>query len=488
MLGEIQTTKAKKLLETVTDIITLRARFLESIRAQKQVEVVTEAWKQVNRENVAKPMLAKQQMMNSILSNPEKTQKSLKPTEDKRVTLMKALNTAEDNATSSRIESWKVKNIEQRTEAIKNKHAIICDINEKKEGTQIKPAANRQNVLAEIRNEVNQKQPNTAPVVENWRQTERDNKSKLYLTKKMVLVDVEAPTAKALLKNVEKTDMVRHTDLLNAIRTEKLPAWKESVNCDRINTIQSKNKVNNEICSQKCEAICKTLKNTQTVQENKINLMKDIRCKSGNFTEAWKESQSNDRATAIGCKGLINEDITSKKASLKLTKSQPELKTETLKELRMKADMCVPKWKEEILDEQSIIKGNRNQVICDISKSQKSKKPLTKTSSFNESKAKCLSEIRRPQPVEAWKEAERQSTADLYTVRREVVHAIADKKFSLENSKSQAELRSACLVEIRTKNTETVVPVWKEKKLAKRAEVFTNKMILNRSIENLKIM
>jgi hypothetical protein len=216
--------------------------------------------------------------------------------------------------------------------------------------------------------------------------------------------------------------------------------------------------------------------------------MKDVRSKFGNFTEAWKESQCNDRAVAIGCKNLIKNEITKDcLKNLNSTKTQAELKNESLKELRLKADTAIPQWKEDILDSNSQIQGNRQQVIYELSFCQPDRSPLNATKSLNQVKNQVLAEIRRPVPVEAWKEEARNKIAELYNNKREINDLICGKKFLLECAKSQSELRNDLLREIRSKNKDEVVPVWKEKKMMKRTEVHDNKVELNRCIESLNL-
>merc|ERR1711974_354535 len=98
--------------------------------------------------------------------------------------------------------------------------------------------------------------------------------------------------------------------------------------------------------------------------------MKDIRNKFNNQMEEWKENEKNIKAKCIGNKNIIHQEIISKskniKNELKSIKNEIELKNECLKELRIKSDMCIPEWKEDLLDEQIKIKGNRNMMICEI--------------------------------------------------------------------------------------------------------------------------
>jgi len=490
VLSELSTVDKKELLQTVCDILTIRAKFLDSIRNLDKEQEVVESWKQENRNQISNPMILKQQMMNSILTENNK----LKSTQEPRTAILEAIAAKNDDELEMK-EDWKVKNNKQRTEALKNKHNIVCDIIEKKGEKCLNKEANRENMLEQVRNVALQKCPNgkNIPTVEAWKQSIRNEKSNLIMAKKRVLIDVETP-AKAckVLKPLEKSDLERHTELMNDLRTQAvLPSWKVNVNNERISTIQNKNKISNEILENKFLNI-NLLKNVNTVQDNKVNLMKDVRSKFGNQLEAWKETEKEVRAVTIGNKNVVHEDILSKtkETTLKQTKNQTELKSDALKELRMKADMSVPKWKEDLLDEQCKIKGNRNEMICEIREMGDSKlnnKNLVKTLSFNEQKSKCLSEIRRCNPIPAWKEEINNEKAEFYSARRGVNFDISQGKFNLENCKSQSELRQDCLRQIRLLNTERVTPVWKEAKLEKRAKVFTNKQMLNRAIENLNI-
>jgi hypothetical protein len=479
-------TKFQNVLENSDNFITKRAKLMENIRTHPngQDNGIVEAWKQENIKKITDPVIFKQNMLMDLIT---KNHKALVCTKDARELLIDSLKTAED-VEHEPVEAWKVNNNKIRVEAIKNKNAIVCDINEKLGGlrsTGLTKEANRTNLLSEIRQTANQKSK-SAPITEAWKQKDRDVKANLIIAKKLLLVDVEQPKAKALksLKSVEKSESQKHFELMQEIRTEKIPAWKEENMSIRMNAIMNKNFLNNEI-----KVAATNLKNTKSVQENMKNLMQDIRTKSGNFTEAWKETENNTRAVSIGCKSLINHEIVNNRPSLNQTKSQSQLKQETLKELRLKADNTIPEWKEEILDSAVEIRGNRQKVIYELS-FEAPAKALNATKSLSQIKSSILFDIRRPNPIEAWKENQRNKQAELYNNKREVIFEIDEMKhsqFQLDCFKSQTELRKDLLREIRSKNVDFVVPEWKENKMEKRAEVYGNKRDLNRCIERLNV-
>jgi len=467
--------KTNQQLTCKDDLVTKRAKLMEEIRSKDQEKApVVEAWKQANRNGLSNTMVLKQQVMADLTT---KNQKSLKSIKDPRDLLLESIATAEDAIVT--IEAWKIAQIKAKANTLKNRNAVLCDIHEHKLG--MKPqVADRCKLLDQIRLAGNQQAP-----VEAWKQLERDEKANLIINKKKLMVDVEAPRAKALRK-IESTPCDQknlHMQMLSQIRSEAIPQWKEAINQTRVAAIQGKKMVNEEISVFEKKSGLKSAKN---MPEQKVEVMKEIRAKFGNAQEAWKESQNNDRSKAVAGKSIVNDEIKNGtcQKNLKATKSQPELKCETLKELRLQADMALPAWKEEVLDEQAVIRGQKNEVVCQV-RDRSIKSTLNRTASINEAKANVLKDLRRANPVESWKEETRTTLSNYYTARREVNLDISENKFALECARSQEEMRGDLLREIRMRCAESVVPAWKEARLSKRAEVFANKRALNRAIENL---
>merc|ERR1712226_687203 len=179
--------------------------------------------------------------MSDILT---KQNKSLKSIKEPRLAILDEIKKINEPT-----EEWRQKQYNQRSQAIKNKHQTICDINEYKleNLNTFSNDINRINLLEQIRNNTNQKSPINAPITESWKQNIRNNKSKLMLAKKRVLINVEQPSAK-ILKPLEKSDIQKHNELMNSLRTENvLPLWKVNINNERVETIQNKNKISNQL-------------------------------------------------------------------------------------------------------------------------------------------------------------------------------------------------------------------------------------------------
>merc|ERR1712127_1014789 len=114
----------------------------------------------------------------------------------------------------------------------------------------------------------------------------------------------------------------------------------------------------------------------------------------------------------------------------------------------------VPEWQETERIERPKVQNQRNLVLSHL----RSVKPvLGETKSLEQVRIQLCKEIRALKPIEAWKEKEREVQAGLYVDRRMVMQAIANGVSSVENKKSQAELKDAMLIEIRSKG-EFAVP------------------------------
>merc|ERR1712184_222378 len=159
-----------------------------------------------------------------------------------------------------------------------------------------------------------------------------------------------------------------------------------------------------------------------------------------------------------------------------------ETKTSLMAAIRAKTNTSpVPEWQESERIERSKVQNNRNLVLSEL---RSVKKQLGETKSLEQVRMQICKEIRANQP-EAWKEKERESQAELYNNKRMVMQAINNGVSSVANKRSQADLKDALLIEIRSKG-EFVVPEWKEKRMGVRAQVLKNKVALNAAICALK--
>merc|ERR1711972_1198309 len=159
----------------------------------------------------------------------------------------------------------------------------------------------------------------------------------------------------------------------------------------------------------------------------------------------------------------MNQLISVKKSNLKKTESIEQTKTSP-----------VPEWQETERIERSKVQNNRNLVLSEL---RSVKKPvLGETKSLEQVRMQICKDIRaRREPIEAWKEKEREMQTELYNNKRTVMQAIANGVNCIGNKRNQAELKDALMLEIRSKG-EFVVPEWKEKRMAVRAKVLKNKV------------
>merc|ERR1712110_106233 len=158
--------------------------------------------------------------------------------------------------------------------------------------------------------------------------------------------------------------------------------------------------------------------------------------------EAWKEAEKNCHAKQLGNKFLLHGDIVKNGAKncLKAVKSLDETKLEALKELRLKTNAPIPDWMEEERRERVMVHNNHHSVVCAIP--PKPTKQLKPTASALETKKSVLSDIRRNQPVEAWKEAERNEKMALFEQKRALSHDIESKRVrNLSASREQVQLK-----------------------------------------------
>lgn len=471
-----------KNLKASDDMVKLRQAVLKSIRNLEKNQPVVENWREEQRNLIAEPMVLKQQMLGDLVQKRNMRLKSISDDRSKLLASIKARNTE-----ATVVEAWKDKIFTQKLKVLRARQAVLCEIAENHVKLAAKPDKNQENLMSEIRQKVAENHPNAGftPVVESWRQNQRNLKSKLLQNKKRVLVDISSlKSTKQARKSLKRVEIDSHKNLMQEIRTEKFPEWKEKINAARVQAIQAKKQACLEIASN-----LPKLNNQKTVAENKNLVNAEILAKFGNFREAWRNQNLAQTASTMGQKRLLNLEISENLPKLSNFLSQPELKNKMHQELRTVSDTTLPNWQENLLAENAKILGHRALMMADVRICGAAVKiDLVPILSFREVKHQVLKEIRRPCPVEAWKEMENLKIADKFENRRAVMSEIVevvDK--NLDCSRSVVELRSLCLDEIKKLNADFVIPEWKMKKLNYRRSVFDNKTMLNRSIENLDL-
>jgi len=224
----------------------------------------------------------------------------------------------------------------------------------------------------------------------------------------------------------------------------------------------------------------------KSVQARKLEVNEQIKSQFGRCIESWKQQQMNNKSVQFYNKHLMmNQLISVKKSNLKKTESIEQTKTSLMAAIRAKTNTSpVPEWQETERIERSKVQNNRNLVLSEL---RSVKKPvLGETKSLEQVRMQICKEIRaRREPIEAWKEKEREIQAELYNNKRTVMQAIASGVNCIGNKRNQADLKDALMLEIRSKG-EFVVPEWKEKRMAVRAKVLKNKVALNVAICALK--
>jgi Zn-dependent metalloprotease len=263
---------------------------------------------------------------------------------------------------------------------------------------------------------------------------------------------------------------------LELIRKEPVEAWKKTVQESRVSTIENKKMLVSEIMNFEKSGL-KIVRNS--VQNRKLAVNAEIKSKFDTSVENWKQSIFNKKAVQLFNKHIMLSEITKTSPTLKKTQTIEQTKTSLMQAIRAKTNTSpVPEWQEIERIERSTVQNQRNLVLSHL----RSVKPvLGETKSLEQVRIQLCKEIRALKPIEAWKEKEREVQAGLYADRRMVMQAIANGVSSVENKKSQAELKDAMLVEIRSKG-DFAVPEWKEKRMSVRANVLKNKVALNAQI------
>lgn len=435
-----------------------------------QIREPTEAWKLKIRTQISNP----HKNMKACLCDIAERNFFLESTKDAREQLM-------DSIRKNPVESWKLAKAKEFAKINRIRKSLLCDITEKK--FTLKKIANREALLADIRSAYNI--PESWTFCEAWKEESRNAKSKILLAHKQCMVSVEQ--GEFHLKNTKNSTRKEQLKAcLDELRIEPIPAWKKAVQESRIATFENKNSVLSEITVFDRKML-KTV--VRPVIENKLAVLEQLKAKlfkKGWYNlciEGWKQDQMNKKACSFFNKHLMIEEMRTLKPTLKQTRSIEQTKTCLMAAIRAKINVSpVPEWQENERIERSKVQNARNLVLSEL---RSAKSCLTETKSLEQVRMQICREIRANQPIEAWKEKERESQVELYNNKRMVIQAIGNGNSCIGNKRSQAELKNSLMAEIRSKG-DLVVPEWKEKRMQVRAEVLKNKVALNAAICNRK--
>lgn len=449
----------------------IRERKFELVSTKTQVEAFnavldsirgpTEAWKLKIRSEISNPHKNMKMLICEINST---YPLSLKSTKNARQELLKSIRTSE-------VEAWKQAKAEDFSILVQAKNAVICDISER--NFTLKKLPRRQAMLAQIRAAYNI--PESWTFMESWKESIRNSRSKVMLAHKHCMVSVEQ--GQVTLKTTKvSTRKEQLQACLEQIRKAPVEAWKKKVQESRISTIENKNLLISEVLQFDISGLKIVQK---SVQNRKLDVNAEIKSKYDNAVESWKQSIFNRKAVQLFNKHITLNELTETAPVLKKTQTIEQTKTSLMQAIRAKTNASpVPEWQETERIERSKVQNQRNLVLSHL----RSVKPvLGETKSLEQVRIQICKEIRACKPIEAWKEKEREVQAGLYADRRIVMQAISNGVSSIENKKSQAELKDALLVEIRSKG-DFVVPEWKEQRMSVRAAVLKNKVALNAQI------
>jgi hypothetical protein len=435
-----------------------------------QIRSPTEAWKLKIQSEIANP----HKNMRLVISEINDNKVTLSSTKNIREELMKSLRTAP-------VEAWKQEKADKFSKFIQTRKSVLCDISER--NYCLKKIANRQALLADIRAAYNI--PESWTFCESWKETVRNEKSKVLLAHKHCMVSVEQGKV-SLRKTKASTRKEQLQACLEMIRKEPVEAWKKKVQESRISTIENKKMLVSEILNFNAASELKLVE--KSVQNRKLAVNEEIKAKFNNSIEGWKQEGMNSKACQFFNKHIMLNELnkTNLKTALKKTQSIEQTKTSLMAAIRAKTNTSpVPEWQETERIERSKVQNNRNLVLTELRTANK-KVQLGETKSLEQVKMQICKEIRANQhPIESWKEKERETQAGLYNNKRILMQAIANGVSCIGNKRSQAELKDALLVEIRSKG-DCVVPEWKEKRMGVRAQVLKNKVALNAAICALK--
>jgi hypothetical protein len=448
----------------------VRERKFELVSTKSQVEAFnslldsirepTEAWKLKIRSEISNP----HKNMKMLIYEINSTKINLTSTKNARQELFKSIRTSE-------VEAWKQSKADAFSKLVQNKKAVICDISER--NFTLNKLPRRQAMLAQIRAAYNI--PESWTFMESWRESVRNSRSSVMIAHKNCMVSVEQGQVSLKMTKVS-TRKEQLQACLELIRKEPVEAWKKTVQESRVSTIENKKMLVSEIMDFD---VCGLKIVQKSVQNRKLAVNAEIKSKFDTSVENWKQSIFNKKAVQLFNKHIMLSEITETSPTLKKTQTIEQTKTSLMQAIRAKTNASpVPEWQETERIERSKVQNQRNLVLSHL----RSVKPvLGETKSLEQVRIQLCKEIRACKPIEAWKEKEREVQAGLYADRRMVMQAIANGVSSIECKKSQAELKDALLVEIRSKG-EFVVPEWKEKRMSVRANVLKNKVALNAQI------
>lgn len=436
----------------------------------EQIRVPTESWKNKNRAAIADP----HKNLKLVVAEISENNFSLASTKNPREQLMMAIREK-----SHEIEAWKQTKADSFSKHVQARRAVLCDISEKK--FTLKKIANRQALLAQVRAAYNI--PESWTFLESWKENIRNQKSKILIAHKNCMVSLEQFNKFNLKPTQQSTRKEQLRACLENIRKEPVEAWKQKIQDSRVSTYENKKALNSEISEFDVSSLKPVEK---SVQARKLEVNEQIKSKFGRSMESWKQKQMNNKSVQFYNKHLMmNQLISVKKSNLKKTESIEQTKTSLMAAIRAKTNSSpVPEWQESERIERSKVQNNRNLVLSEL---RSVKKPvLGETKSLEQVRMQICKEIRaRREPIEAWKEKEREIQAELYNNKRTVMQAIANGVNCVGNRRNQADLKDALMLEIRSKGA-FVVPEWKEKRMAVRAKVLKNKVALNVAICALK--
>jgi len=420
----------------------------------------TEAWKLKIRSGISNP----HKNMRMLICELNSTKTSLNSTKNVRQELLKSIRT-------SQVEAWKQAKADNFSKLVQTKKAVICDISER--NFTLKKLPRRQAMLAQIRAAYNI--PESWTFMESWKESTRNSRSEVMLAHKHCMVSVEQGQVTLKMTKVS-TRKEQLQACLEQIRKEPVEAWKKKVQEFRVSTIEHKKMLVSEIMDFNFSGL-KIVQ--ESVQNRKLAVNAEIKFKFDNSVENWKQSIFNKKAVQLYNKHIMLSELTETAPTLKKTQTIEQTKTSLMQAIRAKTNTSpVPEWQETERIERSKVQNQRNLVLSHL----RSVKPvLGETKSLEQVRIQLCKEIRACKPIEAWKEKAREVQAGLYADRRMVMQAIANGVSSVENKKSQAELKDALLVEIRSKG-DFAVPEWKEKRMSVRANVLKNKVALNAQI------
>merc|ERR1712071_193351 len=421
----------------------------------------TEAWKLKIRSGISNPHKNMRMLICEINST---YPLSLNSTKNARQELLKSIRTSE-------VEAWKQAKADTFSKLVQTKKAVICDISER--NFTLKKLPRRQAMLAQIRAAYNI--PESWTFMESWKESTRNSRSEVMLAHKHCMVSVEQGQVTLKMTKVS-TRKEQLQACLEQIMKEPVEAWKKTVQESRVSTIENKNMLVSEIMDFDVSGL-KIVKNS--VQNRKLAVNSEIKSKFDTSVENWKQSILNKKAVQLFNKHIMLSELTETSPTLKKTQTIEQTKTSLMQAIRAQTNTSpVPEWQETERIERSKVQNQRNLVLSHL----RSVKPvLGETKSLEQVRIQLCKEIRACKPIEAWKEKEREVQAGLYADRKMVMQAIANGVSSVECKKSQAELKDALLVEIRSKG-EFAVPEWKEKRMSVRANVLKNKVALNAQI------